>query len=360
MVNESNCIDIKEYLWQNHSDLTSLSFTMSAFAVVYSLIIILGVMGNTLVVLSIIQHKVLQSVRNMFILSLSITDIVISIVSGTITPITAFTKIWLFGEFLCYLVPLIQGASLCFSTMTLTAIAIDRYILIIYPTKRPIQKVHALQMIALNILMATAVSLPMFLKQKLVDYGDFCGRFCTEDWGSDESGRSTYGTVVFIFQFVAPFVVITFCYIMISLKLNKVSFKNQWSLKRRLRTNRMLMAMVGVFLCCWMPTVAFNFLRDYRWLPLFISQQDYLFGIITHCISMSSTVWNPCLYALLNEQFRLAYVDLLNHCSWKQKFCFDSKNRFRQNRFNSHGCNRSNITSFSKKMKSGEVERYLL
>lgn len=68
----------------------------------------LGVMGNTLVVLSIIQHKVLQSVRNMFILSLSITDIVISIVSGTITPITAFTKIWLFGEFLCYLVPLIQ------------------------------------------------------------------------------------------------------------------------------------------------------------------------------------------------------------------------------------------------------------
>lgn len=59
---------------------------------------------------------------------------------------------------------------------------------------RPIQKVHALQMIALNILMATAVSLPMFLKQKLVDYGDFCGRFCTEDWGSDESGRSTYGT----------------------------------------------------------------------------------------------------------------------------------------------------------------------
>lgn len=64
------------------------------------------------------------------------------------------------------------------------------------------------------------------------------------------------------------------------------SIQRDAALKRRLRTNRMLMAMVGVFLCCWMPTVAFNFLRDYRWLPLFISQQDYLFGIITHCISM--------------------------------------------------------------------------
>uniref|UniRef100_A0A9J2PMB9 G-protein coupled receptors family 1 profile domain-containing protein n=1 Tax=Ascaris lumbricoides TaxID=6252 RepID=A0A9J2PMB9_ASCLU len=215
------------------------------------------------------------------------------------------------------------------------AIAIDRFILIVYPMKRPIQKVHALWMIALNITLATAISMPMFLMQKLVDYGNFCGQFCTEDWGNNEFGRSTYGTVVFILQFVVPLIVITFCYTMISLKLNKGLLVKQASkhasglgteqrrlaLQRRLRTNRMLMAMVGVFLCCWMPTVAFNFLRDYRWLPSFVAQQEYLFGIITHCISMSSTVWNPCLYALLNEQFRLAYVDLLQYCRSGQKRC---------------------------------------
>lgn len=58
---------------------------------------------------------------------------------------------------------------------------------------RPIQKVHALWMIALNITLATAISMPMFLMQKLVDYGNFCGQFCTEDWGNNEFGRSTYG-----------------------------------------------------------------------------------------------------------------------------------------------------------------------
>ncbi|TKR80274.1 hypothetical protein L596_014372 [Steinernema carpocapsae] len=327
---DAQCVDIKEFLWRNQSDLTSLPSTMSVFGIFYSLIITLGVVGNMLVVLSVWKHKSLQSVRNMFIVSLSISDIVISIVSGSITPITAFTKVWLFGVQLCYLVPLIQGASLCFSTLTLTSISIDRFILIIYPTKRAIQQKHALRMILLNVAIAVLVSLPMVFKQSLVDYGNFCGRFCTEDWGDDQAGRSTYGTLVFIMQFVLPLTVITFCYMMISLKLGKGmlvqkkcsekllvqagSEQRKAALRRRLRTNRMLMAMVGVFCCCWMPSVAFNFLRDYQWLPTFVAKQEYLFGIITHCISMSSTVWNPCLYALLNEQFRLAFSSLLSAC----------------------------------------------
>ncbi|VDO30290.1 unnamed protein product [Brugia timori] len=326
---QTPCVDINEYLWMNHFDLTSLLPTMIFFFAIYGLIIIFGVLGNTLVILSLIRHKSLQSVRNLFIISLSVTDIIISIVSGTVTPITAFSKIWIFGELLCYFIPLIQGASLCFSSLTLTAIAIDRYILIIFPTKRPIQKRQAIKIIGLDFALATAISLPMFIKQRFIKYENFCGQFCTEDWSSDNMGRSIYGTVVFIFQFVAPLTIIFFCYTMISLKLTKVSlifvsvkftttlfkkqtFYRQQVLKRRLRTNRMLIAMVGVFVCCWMPAVVFNFLRDYHWLPNFISQQEYLIGIITHCISMSSTIWNPCLYTLLNDQFRMAFLDLLH------------------------------------------------
>ncbi|VDN81253.1 unnamed protein product [Brugia pahangi] len=291
---QTPCVDINEYLWMNHFDLTSLLPTMIFFFAIYGLIIIFGVLGNTLVILSVIRHKSLQSVRNLFIISLSVTDIIISIVSGTVTPITAFSKTWIFGELLCYFIPLIQGASLCFSSLTLTAIAIDRYILIIFPTKRPIQKRQAIKIIGLDFALATAISLPMFIKQRFIKYENFCGQFCTEDWSSDNMGRSIYGTVVFIFQFVAPLTIIFFCYTMISLKLTKVSlvfvskqtFYRQQVLKRRLRTNRMLIAMVGVFVCCWMPAVVFNFLRDYHWLPNFISQQEYLIGIITHCISM--------------------------------------------------------------------------
>jgi hypothetical protein len=87
----------------------------------------------------------------------------------------------------------LQGTSLCFSTLTLATISIDRFILIIYPTKQPIHTQQALRMILINFTVATGLSLPMVIKQKLVTYFDFCGQFCTEDWENDDFGRSTYG-----------------------------------------------------------------------------------------------------------------------------------------------------------------------
>jgi hypothetical protein len=85
-------------------------------------------------------------------------------------------------------------------------------------------------------------------------------------------------------------------------KLTSKSDQRKAALRRRMKTNRMLVCflfniymilksrikvmMVLVFLMCWTPAVAFNFLRDYEWLPDFIKAQEYLFGLITHLISM--------------------------------------------------------------------------
>ncbi|KAK6037997.1 hypothetical protein COOONC_24498 [Cooperia oncophora] len=35
----------------------------------------------------------------------------------------------------------------------------------------------------------------------------------------------------------------------------------------------------------------FNVLRDYDYLPQMVKDQEYLFGIATHCIAMTSTLW---------------------------------------------------------------------
>ncbi|CAP34742.2 Protein CBR-NPR-10 [Caenorhabditis briggsae] len=291
MTPTNSCRDIRSYLWETKHDLTLHPITISILATIYIFIVIVGCTGNLLVVMSVVRFKALQSVRNMFIVSLSVSDLFVAIFSGSVTPISAFSKVWLFGAPLCRFLPLLQGTALSFSTLTLTAIAIDRYILICHPTSEPIRKNLAFKMIIFNNAIAIALSAPLFLKQELVKYSNFCGEFCTENWREDAHLRSIYGSMVFIIQFVFPLAIITFCYASISFKLRNGVFTVTFALS-------------------WLPAVGFNFLRDYSALPGFIADQDYLFGIISHCISMASTIVNPFLYGYCNEHFRAAFVTL--------------------------------------------------
>ncbi|KAH7671612.1 flp-18 GPCR receptor, partial [Aphelenchoides avenae] len=161
-------------------------------------------------------------------------------------------------------------------------------------------------------------------------YDRYCGEFCTEDWGPYQSRRRAYGTVMLVLQFVIPLTIIVFCYTAISVRLGQglilrdkkraydwqitMNDQQRAAIKRRQRTNRMFIAMVVAFSASWIWSVLFNVLRDYEMLPELVKEQEYFFGILTHCIAMTSTVWNPILYALLNLQLRAAFVQLMPPC----------------------------------------------
>ncbi|KAM3728461.1 26S proteasome non-ATPase regulatory subunit [Dirofilaria immitis] len=222
------------------------------------------------------------------------------------------------------------GTSLCFSTFTLSAISVDRFLLIYFPTRKALSRLQALIVIMIICILSTSLSAPVIFKQRLKTFGNYCGQFCTEEWGIDQSGRRIYGSIMLSVQFIVPLIIITFCYTAISFKLGKGILQrnrgqqNEWQLgmtdqqraavKRRQRTNRMLIGMVVAFSASWFFSVLFNVLRDYDYLPEWCQDQEYFFGIATHCIAMSSTVWNPLLYAALNLQLRAAFLRLLPEC----------------------------------------------
>ncbi|VDK43102.1 unnamed protein product [Anisakis simplex] len=326
-MNNESCLDMNAELWRYRHDLTTQPATMAVFAILYAIIIILGTFGNLCVILAIARTRSLQTVPNLFILSLSCSDVVVCCTSATITPITAFKKEWLFGATLCSIAPFIAGISLCFSTFTLTAISVDRFLLICFPMKKALTRPHALLVIVSICTMAACLSAPIMLKQHLQTYENFCGQFCAEDWGSDMSGRRVYGTVMVCVQFVAPLTIIIICYTAIAVKLGQgmlvkgkknnyewqveITDQQRAAIKRRQRTNRMLISMVLAFSASWLWSVLFNVLRDYDRLPEWMKVQEYFYGIATHCIAMTSTVWNPLLYAVLNPQLRAAFIRLM-------------------------------------------------
>ncbi|KAE9415148.1 hypothetical protein Angca_006968, partial [Angiostrongylus cantonensis] len=327
--NNSTCLNLNDELWHQRGDLTTRVPTMVIFAILYSIIILCGLVGNVCVILAITRNRALQTVPNLFILSLSCSDVAVCCISATITPITAFRKEWIFGTVLCRTAPFIAGISLCFSTFTLTAISIDRYLLIRFPTRKPLMHYHAYLVITFICALAACISSPIIFRQKLARFENFCGQYCTEDWSDSESQRKLYGAALLCVQLVVPLFIIIVSYTAISLRISQtvilrgtrrsnsanvdvqLTDQQRMALKRKQRTNRMLIAMVVAFSVSWIWSVTFNVLRDYDYLPWMIKKQEYLFGIATHCIAMTSTVWNPLLYAALNLQLRAAFIDLL-------------------------------------------------
>ena len=109
-----------------------------------------------------------------------------------------------------------------------------------------------------------------------------------------------------------PFCVISFCYICVSVRLNdrakakpgtKTTKKEELDRDRKKRTNRMLIAMVAVFGISWLPLNMVNVLNDF-----YAKTSDWKFYnllfFLAHSIAMSSTCYNPFLYAWLNDNFR--------------------------------------------------------
>ncbi|VDK71213.1 unnamed protein product [Onchocerca ochengi] len=297
MTNNNTCLDMNAELWRNSRDWSTQSSTVFIFVFFYGAIILIGIVGNLCVILAISRTRTLQTIPNMFIFSLSCSDVVVCFTSATITPITAFKKEWIFGAVLCSIAPFIAGTSLCFSTFTLSAISVDRFLLIYFPTRKALSRLQALIVIMVICILSTSLSAPVIFKQKLKTYANYCGQFCTEEWGMDQSGRRIYGSIMLSVQFVVPLMIITFCYTAISFKLGKgilqrkLRQQNEWQLGMSDQARTTIVYRNGA-----------NISNTFSGLQ----------HIVSPCPQLS--VWNPLLYAALNLQLRAAFLQLLPKC----------------------------------------------
>lgn len=103
---------------------------IASFMTLFSLTI---VVLNSLVVLTFIKNKSLQLTRHYFILSLAVCDISIGLIPvNTFTPYLIYGY-WYFGLTACNYVLVICYGICTVSTLTLLAIAMDRFLAVFYP-----------------------------------------------------------------------------------------------------------------------------------------------------------------------------------------------------------------------------------
>ncbi|KAM3957982.1 neuropeptide F receptor [Aphomia sociella] len=290
--------------------------TRSLLLTFYGILVIIGAVGNALVVISVVRKPVMRTARNMFIVNLAVSDALVCCVGTPLTLMELLTKHWPLPDWpsLCKACGAIQAISIFVSTISITAIALDRYQLIVYPTRRGLQTMGALITMFFIWLTAFTLASPLFIFRSLKTHKlGFIGMdsisFCIEDWPID-NGRAIYSVFSLIFQYVLPVLVVIIAHVQIHRRL-----------RGRRRTTRktpaILIAIAVTYVISWLPLNVFNLVADFSPEPILDEKPMTITYAICHMFGMSSAVSNPLLYGWLNDNFRKEFEEILCCCRKK-------------------------------------------
>uniref|UniRef100_A0A8C8VHX3 G-protein coupled receptor 83 n=1 Tax=Pelusios castaneus TaxID=367368 RepID=A0A8C8VHX3_9SAUR len=321
-----NWTDSRIVEWEKFAELAkyepeSQKPTVKALLIVaYSVIIIMSLFGNMLVCHVVIKNKRMHSATSLFIVNLAVSDILITLLNTPFTLVRFVNSTWVFGKAMCHISRFVQYCSLHVSTLTLTAIALDRHQVILNPLKQRMSLTKGALSIAIIWLMAACFSLPHAIYQKLFQYNyreATVRSLCLPDFPEPAELVWKYLDLsTFLLLYLLPLLIITITYTRLAKKLwlrNAIGdITTQQYIthhRNKKKSIKMLALVVVVFAVCWFPLNCYVVLIS----SLGIKTKNSLYFAL-HWFAMSSTCYNPFIYCWLNESFRSEIKSLLSMC----------------------------------------------
>nr|BBA25539.1 cholecystokinin-1 receptor [Pagrus major] len=341
--------------------------------VLYSLIFLLSVLGNGLIIAVLVRNRRMRTVTNLFLLSLSVSDLMVSLVCIPFTLIPNLMRDFIFGTVICKLVMYFMGVSVSVSTFNLVAISLERYSAICNPlTSRTWQtKSHAAKVITATWVASFILMLPYPISSTLKPFtrrNNSTGHMCRLMWPNDVIQQSWYVSLLLLL-FLIPGIIMMTAYGLISLELYRGikfelssrkssrdrqsstgsikpgdsdgcymqpskrksitgNFANSSSkatvgrvcsssstanLMAKKRVIRMLLVIVFLFFLCWTPVFVVN-----AWQAFDRRSAYRLTGApisFIHLLSYTSACVNPIIYCFMNKRFRQGMIATFTCCS---------------------------------------------
>ncbi|XP_041708389.1 C-X-C chemokine receptor type 3 isoform X2 [Coregonus clupeaformis] len=291
--------------------------------VLYSLTLVLGLLGNGLVFLVLVKRRRSWSVTDTFILHLGVADTLLLLT----LPLWAAQAAggWRFGTPLCKITGALFTINFYCGIFLLACISLDRYLSV----------VHAVQMYSRRKpWMVQASCLSVWLLSLLLSIPDWHFLESVRDTRRDKvecvhnypslsqsgfdwrlASRLLYHTV----GFLLPSAVLLFCYSCILLRL----LRGSQGLQKQ-RAVRVILVLVLVFFLCWTPyniTLMVDTLYSNNTLGDTCENQKALDISLTATSSLGymHCSLNPVLYAFVGVKFRRHLLDMLRSLGCKLK-----------------------------------------
>ncbi|CAL8330582.1 unnamed protein product [Merluccius merluccius] len=305
-------------------DSTRLVGVQVALILAYSAIILLGVVGNALVIYVVFRFKALRTVTNFFIANLAVSDLFMSALCLPFTLVHTLYGEWKFGRALCFALPCAQAAAVHVSTITLNVIALDRHRSVVYHRETKMAKGTCAVVIAATWAAGALLASPLAIFR---EYGTLdltpgtAIEVCAEEWPGGGTDGTVYSVAMLLLQYGLPLAVNSVAYARIWRTLRRHASPGGRSARhrRRRKTTKMLVAVVAVFAVAWLPFHVFQLAVDID--SSVLDMQDFkLLFTVFHVVAMCSTFVNPILYGWMNNRYRDAFRAVCGKCELRVRW----------------------------------------
>ncbi|XP_045159970.1 orexin receptor type 2-like [Mercenaria mercenaria] len=303
---------------------------------IYSVIFLVGLIGNGLVCFVVIRVSHMRTIVNIFIVNLAVADFLVLLICMPPSVLTDTTESWYLGDIMCKVVPFLQTVSVAVSVLTLGAIAVERYFAICHPLRRRLNSLTVTIVIVVIWITAICVSLPELIYQTLnrwypeyvTDYLQYCQQSLSKE------KQKYYQIFLMIGLYDVPMCLIFFAYSTIALRLWKDTFSTEHTngrlnagrrpqfsasrpesqLNARRKAAKMLMTIVVLFGTCYLPIHIFQILRYngdlYEWDDAVVTT----YALIARGLCYLNSALNPIIYNFMSAKFRQEFRAAFSRC----------------------------------------------
>ncbi|XP_026782554.3 C-C chemokine receptor type 5 [Pangasianodon hypophthalmus] len=286
------------------------AFSRVFLPTLYSIVFIVGFIGNGLVLCVLVKYHKRSNVTDVCLFNLALSDLLF-LISLPFWGHYAAINEWTFGDFMCHAVTALYMLGFYGSIFFMILMTLDRYAVIVHAHTSLFSKHRSVRAsVAMALFMwalSLGASLPTIIFSQVKNESD--GWACTEVYPEGTAWKLFSYIELNIFGLIIPLSVMVFCYTHIIPIL--MTMKSQ----RRHKAVRLILVLVIVFFLFWTPYNIVNFLKFLHHLGYMTScqwQQDLNMAMQwVETIAFSHCCLNPIIYALVGQKFRTLVLKIL-------------------------------------------------
>ena len=279
-------------------------------------IILCGLLGNCLVIYVILSRRNLQTVTNLLLLNLAISDVAFLLICGSFSVAHYVLTEWPLGLALCRIIQYFQYVSCYVTVYTLVAVSVVRYISVVHGTHACFirRKKNVIILIISIWVVFLFAKIPILLVHDVAENPVTQRIECIIS--AKVYGQNLFATF-FVFAYALPLSIIGTLYVMIIRHLRHSSpqtLSPGHQEERQSHVTKVVTILVLTFAMCWLPLHLHLLTAYYSSIPETVAYKIIL--IVWHGLIYVNSMLNPLIYNCFSMDFRQSFREVV--CCVKQ------------------------------------------